>query len=184
MARANFVKKARKDVPGTDIKAGESYYWWQLYRSPKRYSRTRPRASQLTGSAFLQQYYGFQEELEDMTAEDMDDLQGQMEDLAGRMRELAEECEGNRDNMPEGLQDSDTGQLLEERAEGMNGWADELESFDFEFEPDLDFSDIDEDDALDAEEKEAAKKPIIDEAIQERIQELIDDAQSADPGLS
>ena len=30
MARAIFVKKARKNIPGTSIKTGDSYYWWKF----------------------------------------------------------------------------------------------------------------------------------------------------------
>lgn len=37
MARATLVKKARKDIPGTDIKAGDSYYWWAFRFGGKHY---------------------------------------------------------------------------------------------------------------------------------------------------
>lgn len=168
MARATFVKAAAKDYPQHGIAKGDSYYHWQLFKQPKRYSKIKPKPSQLTGSNFLQQYYGFQEELEAMTATDMDDLQAQLEDLAGRIRELGEEQASNKENMPEGLQDSDTGQLLEERAEGMEGWADEIEGMDFDFTP--------EDEDTDEDDKEVE--------LQDRIQELINEASGADPGLS
>lgn len=61
MARAHFVKKARKDNPA--VKAGESYYWWKFRRGPKRYSKERPRPSQLTQSEFYGQVYGLQEDM-------------------------------------------------------------------------------------------------------------------------
>jgi hypothetical protein len=52
MARAHFVKKARKAIPGTDIKKGDSYYWWKFRFGGKRTSKTAPKASQLTQSEF------------------------------------------------------------------------------------------------------------------------------------
>src|SRR5207248_1872438 len=51
-----------------------------------------------------------------------------LEEIASSVREAGEECEGNRSNMPDGLQDSETGQLLETRAEQCNTMADDLES--------------------------------------------------------
>ncbi len=53
MARAHFVKKARKDNPAAGIKAGDSYYWWKFRRGGKHYSKTAPRPSQLTQSEYL-----------------------------------------------------------------------------------------------------------------------------------
>ena len=175
MAKAIFVKAARKDYPEHGIKKGESYYHWQLFKQPKRFSKTLPRASQLTGSNFLSQLYSFQEELEDMTAMDIDDLQNQMEDLAGRIRELGEEQRSNRENMPEGLQDSDTGQLLEERADEMEGWADSIEGMDFSFDP--------KDVSVEEEATEEEKEQAIADALQERINELISEATDSAPCL-
>jgi hypothetical protein len=43
------------------------------------------------------------------------------------LRDLAEECQDNLDNMPEGLQQGDTGMMLQERIEACNNAADELE---------------------------------------------------------
>lgn len=70
MARATFVKKARKDIPGTDIKAGESYYWWKFRFGGKHYSKTPPRRSQLTQSDFLGQLYAIEDEIQGLVADD------------------------------------------------------------------------------------------------------------------
>jgi hypothetical protein len=124
-------RKARKDYPDQHIKAGDMYYTWSLKTGP-RSSRTYrqlspPRRSQLTTSGFLQQLYDLEDQLSVITAEDIVDLTSQVEDLASQIRELGEEEQGKYDNMPEGLQQGDTGMLLEERAQAMEAWADELE---------------------------------------------------------
>lgn len=147
MARAHFVKKARKDNPA--VKAGESYYWWEFRYGGKHYSKTPPRPSQLTQSEFLSQMYSFQEQIEDATS--IEDIEG----LPDEIRQLGEEQIEKKDNMPEGLQEGDTGQLLEERAEAMESWASELEDI------------ISESDDADDETRE----------------ELLERARETDPGV-
>lgn len=130
---------ARKDYPREGIKAGETYYSWTFknQRGPgtKVRSKTRPRPSQLTRSEYLSAAYALQERIEDLTADS--DLPGNVEEIVSDLRSLAEEQEEKRNNMPEGLQDGDTGQLLETRAQNTNDFADELEGLDLEeFEED------------------------------------------------
>lgn len=138
MAHATFVKKSRRRYSEGDtgieggIKKGTSYYWWKFRYGGKRYSLTAPRASQLTQSSFYATLHGISETLEDLSEED--DLPGAIEQAASDLRELAEECESNKSNMPESLQESETGQLLDERAEFCNAAADELEAIDTEIE--------------------------------------------------
>ena len=126
MARATH-QKARKDYPAHGIKKGEMYYKWSFRFGGTYYSKTRPRPSQLTQSEFLSQLYSFQEEFEDFSDRD-ENLVDFMREKASDIRGLGEEQEGKRDNMPEGLQDSETGELLTQRAEGCERIADELET--------------------------------------------------------
>lgn len=130
MPRVNHVKKARKDVKDTDIKAGDSYYWWKFRYGGKRYSKTPPRPSQLTQSEFLSTVYDIQEEIEGLPADDS--LPGAVEDIVSRLRDLASECEEKKSNMPDALQDGDTGQMLQDRADACEAAADELEGIDLE----------------------------------------------------
>lgn len=142
MARAHFVKKARKPnavVTAADIKRannGEegaaSYWWWAFRYGGKHFSKTKPKASQLTQSEFYAAVYGLQEARDAFVATDKESLEGAVAEWVDRAREIAEECREKFDNMPEGLQQGDTGQLLEERAEAMDAYADELESIDLE----------------------------------------------------
>lgn len=70
MPRVHFVKKARKDVSNSDIKKGESYYWWKFRFGGKCVSRTPPKQSQLTQSDFLSQIYKIQDRISEMTTDD------------------------------------------------------------------------------------------------------------------
>lgn len=138
MARATYVKKSRRRYSENEtgiaggIKKGTSYYWWKFRHGDKRFSLTAPRASQLTQSSFYSTLYNIQEVIECLTEDD--DLPMAIEQAASDLRELAEECESNKSNMPDSLQESETGQLLEERAEFCNNAADELEAIDTEIE--------------------------------------------------
>ena len=122
MTRLHFVKKARKDHPG-GIKKGDSYYHWKFRYSPIRRSKTRPRRSQLTQSNFLSQWYEIEYDISP----------GSLEDIIERVETLIEECQESLYNMPEHLQDSSSsGEILQERIEGMQEWLDEALNAEFD----------------------------------------------------
>lgn len=114
MAKVHFVKSARKDNPVA--KKGESYFWWKPMiggrGGAKRYSKERPKPSQLTTSEFLSRFYDIEEQIAE--AKDPDTL----EQIAQDLSELGDETREKYDNMPEGLQQGDTGTMLDERATG------------------------------------------------------------------
>lgn len=134
MTRLNFVKKAAKDYPGHEIKRGEPYFWWKFPYGGKRMSKTRPRRSQLTQSEFFGSMYDAEDSIGDSVEEfrsdkiDFEDLASALESVASDVREAGEQCEEKRSNMPDSLQDGETGQLLETRSERCGDIADELES--------------------------------------------------------
>lgn len=144
MPKVHHVKKARKDNKKAGIKKGESYYWWAFRvgrGSIKRYSKTPPRPSQLTNSEYMSSFLSLQEEIEDeaqgvKTKEDAESLAQFMRDKAEEYRTLGDEQQEKFDNMPEGLQSGDTGQLLECRKEACDRGAEELESAADELEND------------------------------------------------
>lgn len=125
MARVTFVKSARKDNPVA--KKGESYYWWKPMvggrGGAKRYSKERPTRSQLTQSDFLGQLYAIEDDQITKASEPQE-----LKDAAEALRELGQEEQGKFDNMPDGLQQGDTGQMIEERAQSCESWADELDT--------------------------------------------------------
>lgn len=153
MTRATFVKKARKDQPG-GIKAGESYYWWKFRFGGKHYSKIRPRPSQLTQSEFLSAAYALQEQIEMDMNIDPGNLQAVVDELrsvADEVRTLGQEQEDKIGNMPDSLQDSETAQMMQGRAEACEEVAEELESAASEIES-IDPADEEEPDDYDVEE--------------------------------
>lgn len=160
MARAHFVKRARKAIPSAGVEIGDSYYWWKFRYGGKHVSKTPPRASQLTGSDKLSRAYAAAEALEDITVDEdstLDDLKEQVQQVADDVNEIAEEYRENRDNMPEGLQEGDVGQQMEENAESLESWASDIEQC-------LDSVDEDEegwqDEARNAIENQAGSCPV------------------------
>lgn len=134
MPKVHTVKSARNPIPSVGVKKGDTYYWWKFRYGGKRVSKVYPKRSQLTQSEFLSAYYELLERLDTLDpAAYMDDpasLRSDLEDIASEIRQLGDDQRDKRENMPEQLQDGDTGTLLEERADGCESWADELEGID------------------------------------------------------
>lgn len=153
MAQVHFVKKARKADRDAGIKKGDSYYWWKFRYGGKHKSKTRPRPSQLTQSGFMSSVLSTFETLEDLTYQsDPEDIRSAVEEAISEFQNQAEECESSLSNMPDSLQESETGQLLQDRADQIRQCADDLEAID-----------LDVDDDLKDEEREARIAEIIDE---------------------
>jgi hypothetical protein len=128
MARAHFVKKARKDYPDAGIKKGDSYYWWAFQYGPMVRSKVAPKPSQLTQSEFLSTVYDINERLESIDGETAEDFESAISEIVGDLENLRDETQEKHDNMPEQLQQGDTGQLLEERVQSIEGMISNLES--------------------------------------------------------
>jgi predicted ribosome quality control (RQC) complex YloA/Tae2 family protein len=199
MPRVHFVKAA-KDHPEAGIRKGEMYYWWKFRYGAKVYSKTQPKRQQLTQSEFMQAVYDFDERIAALTA--TDDLESEVESVADDMETCASEQEDKLSNMPDGLQEGEVGQMLQERADAMNGWAEELRGVDFDVEEkdeaeahkeamfDLGFDPL----PTDAEgkpipltpEQEAQVKERADEltaeARDERLQEILEEVQGTSYG--
>lgn len=187
-------QKARKDYPERGIQKGEVYYKWSLRQSKAGrgmtfMSKTYPRPSQLTLSEFKSQWRGFAERLEDIEIGADDDaaenLKSELESIAEELRTLGEEQEEKKDGMPEGLQEGDTGKLLETRAENCETWADELERIANELPEEPDEINEDEIEGDTDEEKEEAREVARSEKREEwfhALRDALDEAQSADPG--
>lgn len=116
------------------IKKGEAYYWWQFAYGRKNFSKGRPKNSQLTQSAYLSTLYGIQESIEEISAESADDLQSQIDDIKSQLEELRDEQEEKRSNMPDSLQESPTGELLQERYDSLDNSISELDGIDIDYE--------------------------------------------------
>ena len=168
MARAKFVKKARKDNPV--CKKGESYYWWKFKFGSKNYSKTQPRASQLTQSDFLSQIYGIDERISDMTIED--DFESEIEEIKSDLENLQSECEEKRDNMPEQLQDAPTGELVQERYDSIEEMISELDNVDLEFDEESIKQELEIEDDENDEDFQKRLEGAVDEKKEEILGEI------------
>ncbi len=126
MARVH-TRKARKDYPREGIKKGDTYYTWKTrvtvgksYMGQVHRSLTPP----LTTSSSA---YEIAKAEIDKAFDGVEDAEG-LRDVAQQIRDLGEEEQGKFDNMPEGLQQGDTGQMLEERASNCSQWADDVDT--------------------------------------------------------
>jgi hypothetical protein len=128
MARVH-ERKARKDYPAQGIKKGDTYFTWKTrmtvgksYVGRIHRSLTRPVLSQLTSSTWRIRLDAVSQSI--AAAEDADGLRAAAEEL----RELGNEQREKFDNMPEGLQQGDTGQTLEQQADDCESAADEIDA--------------------------------------------------------
>jgi hypothetical protein len=194
MARAHFIKKSRKAYPKFGIQKGDSYYWWQFRGGPIMKSKTRPKESQLTRSAHKSECYAILEELEEI---DLSEIRNGLDlsDYADRIRELGSNAEDSRSNMPEQLQDSNSGELLQQRVDDMEDWADQLEQVDTtvdeddiraqaEDEADSEFTDdLKEEDPDWEDERNSRVEEIFEEKMDERAQEIKDEILNITPNI-
>lgn len=165
MPRVHYVKAARKENPVA--KVGEPYYWWKFRYGGKHYSLTPPRPSQLTQSAYLGGVRALAEEAEDWPIEEASDFEGLRDEVCSRLSELRDEAQDSLDNMPENLQEGDTGQMLQERIDNCDNAESEISGMDFDYEPE---------DGLDEEEKDEDFQTWVSEKRDE-IVSLISDCE-------
>lgn len=179
MPRVIHVKKARKNVPNSDIKKGESYYWWKFRFGGKHVSRTPPKQSQLTKSEFLGTIYDIQDRISEITTDS--DFESEIQDVVSELENLRDECEEKRDNMPEQLQDAPIGEMLQDRYDSVQEMIDELEAIDLEVDEEDITNDVKEnaekqEDETDEDFKERVSEEA-DEEIQNKRQEILDEIQ-------
>ena len=156
MPRVTHVKAARKD--NSVCKKGESYFWWKFRFGGKRYSLTRPRPSQLTQSAYYGSIRGLVEQIEDSSPDSFEDFESLQQEMSEEIQNIGSETQDSLDNMPESLQYSPTGELLQERIDACENASGEIECItEFEFDrEDYDREDFDESDYEDDTEDERA----------------------------
>tara|TARA_R110002124_G_scaffold128157_2_gene288510 strand:+ start:165 stop:680 length:516 start_codon:yes stop_codon:yes gene_type:complete len=134
MAKAFYVKKARKDNPA--VKAGEPYYWWAFRYGGKHYSATRPRPSQLTGNEKLSNALVLGEELEDLTipeAEDTDALKAAFQEVSDQLNNIADQIDDvvsqyqeSADNIRESFSESALADEFDEKVSELEDWAENV----------------------------------------------------------
>lgn len=186
MPRVNRITKSltahKCGKCGADIPKGSAYLWWK-FRFGGKYIRCSkpecaPKGSDLTQSEYLGAAADFEDSFN--SAEDLDVLR----EIADEIRNLGQEQEDKRSNMPDSLQESDTGNLLQERAEACENTASEIESACDDAESEIDgwefkVEDLSEEDRkqyepLSEEEKKEEQERFKEEFTEEKIQEAKD----------
>ena len=152
------------------INVGESYYTWCFYGGQPQYSKERPKPSQLTQNWFKQELYSIQEKIEEFEPEDVEDVATFVDDIRSDAESLRDECQEHLDNMPEQLQDSDSGQTLQERIDNLDSVIGDIDNFDSEFESEIEKEDDETDDDF-LERQSEEKQQWLDDKTSE-IQEF------------
>jgi hypothetical protein len=137
------VQKCQKS-PGTcgkcgcKIKVGDPYRWWKFRYGGKRVrcmeTKCTPRQSELISNPFQSALTKISEDLDDACGiaraqTDPTVAIQAVRDAAEELRNLGSEQQEKFDNMPYGLQQGDTGQLLENRADECEDKACTIESY-------------------------------------------------------
>lgn len=140
MPRVKLVKAARKEhhcsYCGNPIYIGSGYYWWKhkLQRGGLVKKRCKgcgyPKRYMLTLSPFFSALWQAEDAFQPSTP---DELEGAVAEFVEELESLIEEAQESLDNMPGQLQDSsESGQLLQERIEALEGWVASLGDLDTE----------------------------------------------------
>lgn len=159
------------------IAKGEPYWWWQFKNGGKNISKERPKRSQLTQSNYLSQLYAIQDRMDELSADEPEELESVVDEFKSDLESLKDECQNSLDNMPESLQSGPTGELLQERIDALDNAISEFESLDLDYEePDTD--DLQEELDDDATEED------IENLRQEKKQEWIDEKVNEIQGIS
>jgi hypothetical protein len=74
------------------------------------------------------------EQVEDMSFSDAEEFETMKQEMAEEIQNIGQECQDGLDNMPESLQYSPTGELLQERIDACENGSSEIECIDSEFE--------------------------------------------------
>lgn len=167
------------------VEKGQTYYTWSFRFGPTHISLTPPKPSQLTQSAFKSTVLDIEERIGSIEGDDPGGLDAERNDIIGELESLRDETQGSLENMPEGLQQGDTGQMLQERIDALEGAISELEGIDLDYEePDDDEIRNDLEADLDTTAEEGEEGVTDDEIEEERnvrlrvwISEKIDELQ-------
>lgn len=154
------------------IVKGEEYYQWSIKQQRggivrrQHVSHGSPRPSQLTVSQLSQVYSAIEGAQDSVAAAgDPSEVREALEECKGEMENIRDEFQSNLDNMPEGLQQGDTGQLIQERVEALEEFENELDSAIGEIE--------DADEPEDGEEESTVVEDAL-QVAQDRANEALD----------
>lgn len=170
------------------IKAGDEYYEWKFkHAEPSRQHKTHgaPRQSQLCNGKMSGVYAAVEGVEDDIKAarnsRDIGGLADVLNSAAEEVRNVKDEYESGLSNMPDSLQQSSTGEQIQEKIDALETFADELESAASDVEGFSDELDgLEEPGKPDAEEIEpSGDEQADDDARDDAEQEAEDEYESA-----
>ena len=165
--------KARKEYKcskcGETIKVGETYLKGTPFRrSPViRCTKCGLRRWELSSSDYVQGVGRVCDCWEEDYGCDEDTAQS----IADELDTIKDDCQDSLDNMPEGLQEGDTGQLLQERIDNLDSAVSDLECIDYDTIKENAKADVDSEEGTDEYEAELEEKT--KEALREEIESAI-----------
>ena len=156
MPKVYSVKKCRKSPGqcgkcGTKIEKGKPYVFWAFMVGGKGgpnhircgQAACYPKPSDLTQSEFWSGVYSLQET--GFSGDTIEDLESSRDGVVSELQSIKDELENRLGNMPDGLQQGSTGELLQERIDALDSVISELESADISFdEPEKEEEESDE----------------------------------------
>jgi len=166
--------KARKEYKcskcGETIKVGDTYLKGTPFRrSPViRCTKCGLRSWELSSSDYVQGVG----RVCDCWEEDYGCFEDTTQQIADELSNIQDDVQGSLDNMPEGLQEGDTGQLLQERIDTLSDAISELESVNYDSIKENAKDDVDSDEGTDEYEEELEEKT--KEALREEINSALD----------
>lgn len=184
MPRVHRVESARKAKPEHGIEVGKPYYWWKTrmtigksYVGRIHYSLTPPKQSQVTSNAFQSALLAVQEQF-DAGFDTPDAAESQIESAKDELESLKDEQEDKLNNMPEGLQQGSSGELLQERIDGLDSLIQELDGIDTEWDESAVREEIKTDHS--SEDEEDGESPDDDEEYERRLADRMQGDQRRD----
>lgn len=173
MGKVKIINKSRKEFKcnrcGKVIPAGSKYYKGEINFGPTivRCEECKLESWEVTTSDY-QLSVG---QLVYRWRDDYSIMEGVNEDIASALEEIRDDLQDRLDNMPEGLQYGDTGQLLQDRIDSLDSAIDDLNNIDVDTMK-QDIADEFVSDCLSAEEADKLDDPTWDELVELKGEEL------------
>ena len=186
MGKVSVIKKSRKEYKcskcGNVIPVGSTYYKGEINFGPTivRCSNCKLESWEVTTS----DYQLAAGEIVYRWKENYGEAEDAVDNIISDLQNLADDLEGRLDNMPEGLQEGDIGQLLQERIDTLESVISDLECIDIDSMKD-DISSVFAEEHLTDEERE--DEPSWDDIIvmkgdeaEKAMSEMLDEALTED----